>query len=204
MSKLITLPPGVAVYPALSRPDTKFDELGQYKANVKVPADKAQPFIAEIQKAAKAHLGKVLPKSDNACFKMVLDDEGEETGEVLFKVTVKNKRNRTTGKLWDRKPLLIDAKKKDLPTEVAVWGGSVIRVQAEIDEWIVKASGKKGLSLRPVVVQVLELVTGGGGSNADMSAFGEEEGYETDGDLGAFGADDDYAGGAASDSDDDY
>lgn len=167
---------GVAVYPALNRPDTKFDELGQYKADVKLSAEDAAPLIAKIQAVAKEHMGKVLPKAKNSAFEAVLNDEGEETGEVLFKIRVKNKLRKSDGKLWDRRPLVIDAKKNDLPVAVAIWGGTTMRVQFEVYPW--NTGAKKGISLQPIMVQVIDLVTGGGRGDAD--AFDEEDGYEAE------------------------
>lgn len=178
---LITFPKGVAVYPALNRPDTKYDELGQYKADFKVTSEVAEPFIKQLQKVAKDHTGRALPKAKNSVWYMELDDDGEETGMVVFKVRVKNKNRKSDGKLWDRRPLVIDAKKNDMPVDVAVWGGSVIRVQAEVYEW--QNNDKKGVTLQPVMVQVIELVTGG--SRGDSSAFDEEDGYETEETTGA-------------------
>ncbi|WP_421868797.1 hypothetical protein [Pararhizobium sp.] len=167
---------GVAVYPALNRPDTKFDELGQYKADVKLSAEDAAPLIAKIQAVAKEHMGKVMPKAKNSAFEAVLNDEGEETGEVLFKIRVKNKLRKSDGKLWDRRPLVIDAKKNDLPVAVAIWGGTTMRVQFEVYPW--NTGAKKGISLQPIMVQVIDLVTGGGRGDAD--AFDEEDGYEAE------------------------
>lgn len=167
---------GVAVYPALNRPDTKFDELGQYKADVKLSAADAAPLIAKIQAVAKEHMGKVMPKAKNSAFEAVLNDEGEETGEVLFKIRVKNKLRKSDGKLWDRRPLVIDAKKNDLPVAVAIWGGTTMRVQFEVYPW--NTGAKKGISLQPIMVQVIDLVTGGGRGDAD--AFDEEDGYEAE------------------------
>ncbi|WP_349434221.1 hypothetical protein [Pararhizobium sp. A13] len=167
---------GVAVYPALNRPDTKFDELGQYKADVKLSAEDAAPLISKIQAVAKEHMGKVMPKAKNSCFEAVLNDEGEETGEVLFKIRVKNKLRKSDGKLWDRRPLIIDAKKNDLPVAVAIWGGTTMRVQFEVYPW--NTGAKKGLSLQPIMVQVIDLVTGGG--RGDANAFDEEDGYEAE------------------------
>jgi hypothetical protein len=200
---IMTLPKGVAVFPALNRPDTKFDELGQYKADVKMSAKDAAPFVAEIQKVAKDHMGKALPKAKNSCFESVLDEDGEETGEVLFKVRVKNKLRKSDGKVWDRRPLIIDAKKKDMPVDVAIWGGSVIRVQLEVYPW--NTGAKKGISLQPIMVQVIDLKTGGG--RGDSSAFDEEDGYEAedeDTSVNKSAFDDEGDNGEAPDLDDDY
>ena len=183
--------PGVAQYVALNRPDTKFDELGQYKADIVMSADDAAPYIKQLQVRAKAHLGKALPAAKNSVFENVLDDEGNATGEVLFKIRVKNRLNKE-GKLWDRRPAAIDTKLKVLDADVAIWGGSVLKVKAEIYEWAF--GGKKGLSLQPLTVQVIELKTGKG-AGADISDFDEiDGGYEAD-----ESAHSDFAGDQASD-----
>lgn len=195
-----TLPKAPLVYPALSRPDTKFDPLGQYKSDVRVSAEEAAPYIAKIQERAKAHLGKVLPKSGNSVWKPVLDDNGEETGEVVFQIRVKNK-NRKDGKLWDRRPLVIDAKKNVVGSDVNPWGGTIARVQAEIYEW--EFGGKKGISLQPVIVQIIELKSGQGNA-PDVSDFDEEDGFATvDADTSDF-ADEDGDVNATSDNGADY
>lgn len=169
--ELITFPKGVAVYPALYKPDTRFDELGQYKADFKVPMAEAKPFMEKLQKIIKEHVGKAYPAKKNPFWEYELDKEtGEETGFVVFKVRAKNKISKKTGKVWDRKPPLINAKKQDLPDDCNPWGGSVIRVQGEV---YLYDQPKKGGRLDIVLVQVIELVTGG--SKADASAFDEEE-----------------------------
>lgn len=193
----MTFPKAEAVFPALSRPDTKFDELGQYKADFRLSESDAAPVIAKLQKIVKEHTGKAYPKKKNAMWYYEVDPEtGEETGFVIFKVRVKNKLRKSDGKLWDRKPLLIDAKKKDLPTAVNPWGGSVIRVQAEVYCY---TQPQKGVTLQPLVVQVIELVSGG--SKADTSDFDEEDGYEApENDTSDF---DDEDEGGSTDEDDD-
>lgn len=200
---LITFPKGTSVYPALNRPDTKFDELGQYKADFRLSAEEAEPYVKRLSEIWKAHTGKALKKSDNPLFYNELDDDGDETGNVVFKVRVKNRMTKK-GKLWDRKPLLIDSKKGEFPEDTAVWGGTVYRVQAEVYEWI--AANKKGISLQPVMVQIIELVSGSG--KGDTSAFDEEEGFSTPeeggGDSGAFDDDEDDLKGSDSGKQLDY
>jgi hypothetical protein len=177
----ITFPKAPLVYPALQRPDTKFDPLGTYKADVKLPREDAKPFMARIQERAKAHMGKAMKASENSVWKDELDDEGNSTGNVIFSIRVKNRTGKD-GKTWDRRPLLIDAKKA--PVDVNPWGGTIARVQAEVYEW--EFGGKKGLSLQPVVVQVIDLKTGKG-SEPQLDDFDEEEGFAaTAADLSSF------------------
>ena len=194
----ITLPKGIAVYPALSRPDTRFDELGAYKADVRIPADQAAPYMEKLAAIWKEHTGKKLNMADNMMFVVEEDDEGNETGNVIFKARVKNKMTKA-GKLWDRRPMVMDAKKAKLNTDVNVWGGSTIRVQVEPYAWI--AGTKKGVSLQPIIVQVIELVSGSGAG--DLGDFDEEDGYEFT-DEGPDTSDFDDGGSDTEDSSADY
>ncbi len=184
----ITFPKAPLVYPALSRPDTKFDPLGTYKADVKLTAAEAKPIQAKLQARAKAHTGKALKATENSLWKNEVDDDGNETGNVIFSIRVKNKVGKKDGKTWDRRPMLIDAKKK--PVDCNPWGGTIARVQAEIYEW--EFGGKKGVSLQPIVVQIIDLVTGEG-READLGEFDEEDGYSDDGDVDTSDFDDEDA-----------
>lgn len=178
------LPAGEAVYPALSRPDTKYNPLGDYKANTRVPKDDAKATIAALQKIAKDHIGKALPIKKNALWEFEVDNEtGEETGYVVFKIKAKNKQLKD-GSTWDRRPLIIDGKRNTVPASVAVWGGSRIRVKVEV--YCFKTKDGPGMSLQPVTVQVLKLVTGTGGQ-PDISGFDEDEdGYVIEEDTSDF------------------
>lgn len=196
-SQRVTIGPGRAVYPALRTPDTKFDELGQYKADLAIPLSEAEPLMKKLSDIHKAHTGKAPSKSSNTMWYLEEDKEtGEETGNVIFKCRVKN-RMRRDGQLWDRRPKLFSADLK--PVEVNPWGGTVMAVSAEVYEW--DAGGKKGVSLQPVGVQIIELVEGGGESAEDMG-FGKRDGFtagDVDDDLGG-----DFIPDGTEDEDGDY
>ena len=171
--KTMIIGPGIAQYPRLNNPDTKFDELGIYKADIVMSAEAAAPIMKALAVIFKAHTGKAPAKSGNTMWEPALDDEGEETGEILFKMRIKNRMSKKGG-VWDRRPLAIDAKKKPLDESIQIWGGSTLKSQVDVYEW--DAGGKKGVSLQPLVVQVLDLKTGSGAP--DLGAFDEEDGYE--------------------------
>ena len=177
----ITFPKAPLVYPALQRPDTKFDPLGSYKADVRLTTEEAKPVIARLQERAKAHMGKPFKVGTKGCpWRVETDDEGNPTGNVIFSIRVKNKVGKD-GKTWDRRPLLIDAKKQ--PVDVNPWGGTIARVQAEVYEW--EFNGK-GISLQPLVVQIIDLKTGTG-YEPQLDDFDEEDGYAaSDADLSSF------------------
>lgn len=170
----INLPKGVARFPSLARPDTKFNELGIYKANVAVPLEEAEATMKKLQAIAKEELGKALPKSDNMLWKMEIDDNGDETGMVMFKATVKNIRKKD-GEIWDRKPVQYDTELNRV-NEI-IYGGSELIVACDVRVW--EYSGKKGLTLQPTAVQIHKLVSP---SSVDENPFEKAEGgYVSDG-----------------------
>lgn len=180
----IALPLGRAIYPALKRPDTKFNELGIYKANVIVPLKEATSVMDQLTNIFKQHTGKAPAKGENTMWKMEVDeDTGEETGNVIFKCTVKNVV-RKNGELWDRRPKQFDAKMN--PIDVDPRSGTELYVSASVYAW--SAGGKKGVSLQPLAIQIINLVEGGGASG-DAFGFQEREGFEatTDNDNYNFG-----------------
>ncbi len=168
----LSTPVGFAVYPRLKTPDTKFDELGIYKADVAVPLADAEPLMQKLNAIFKAHTGKPPKKSENTMFYLETDSGGEETGNVVFKLRVKNRITKKSGELWDRRPKLFDAALK--PIDVNPWGGSKMVVSFDVYEW--DAGGKVGVSLQPAGVQIIELVTGGGPTASSMG-FAAQEGY---------------------------
>ncbi len=170
-SERISIGPGKAVYPRLMKPDTKFDELGAYKADLSIPLADAEPIMKKLQAVHKTHTGKAAKASENTMWYLETDSEGEETGNVVFKIRVKNRMTKK-GELWDRRPKQFDAALK--PIDVNPWGGSTMVVSAEIYPW--DTGSKKGVSLQPVGVQILDLVTGDGASGESMG-FGVQDGY---------------------------
>ena len=175
----ISIGPGKAVYPRLGQPDTKFDELGQYKADVSMPLADAEPIMETLSKAFKAHTGKPPKKADNTMWYFETNEDGEETGNVVFKCRVKNKLRKRDGQLWDRKPKLFDASLK--PVDVNPFGGSTYVVSAEVYCWT--AGAKTGVSLQPLGVQIIELVSGSGPSASSMG-FKAQEGFTAQNEYG--------------------
>jgi hypothetical protein len=171
----ISLPLGRAIYPSLKIADTKFHELGQYKCNVSVPIKEASGTMDKLTSIFKEHTGKPPIKTDNTMWKMEIDaDTGEETGNVIFKCAVKNVQRRD-GELWDRRPKQFDAKMN--PVNLDPFGGTEMYVSASVYAW--SAAGKKGVSLQPMAVQIINLVERSGG-NAEGFGFQAQEGFQSE------------------------
>jgi len=166
---VFTTPKGIAQYPWLSKPDTKFNEEGEYKVNLILSKKEAAPVIEQINAAfaenfkiqEKEH-GKDI-KTANPPYMDELDDDNKPTGNVIIKFKSKA--------LYA--PAIFDAK-GNVMKDSNIWGGSEIRVNGSIAPYYVKLIGA-GVALRLRAVQVIQYVEGGTGS-ADRFGFEEVDG----------------------------
>jgi hypothetical protein len=190
-NKMFTTPKGIAAYPWLTKPDTKFKQAGEFSIRLKVPADEATGLVKLIEEAREANFAAVkadnpkksIKKADPPC-KPELDDEGNETGNLLFNfkqgAIIKTKDGETikvTIKIFDAKGRPIVGK--------IVGAGSTVKVAFQLNPFYTAQIGA-GISLRLKAVQVIDLIEPQGGS-ASSYGFGEEDGgYEFDGEDVAF------------------
>ena len=63
MNKTFTTPKGVAYFPYISQPDTKFDEAGVYKVNLCLPKEEAEPVIKLINAEIVGGIKGLMEKS---------------------------------------------------------------------------------------------------------------------------------------------
>lgn len=190
--KPLRSPKGTLVFPALIRPDTKFDSNGQYKADLALTPDtnpKHAEFINQLRTWYKAHTGKVHPKNPasdnkNALYYIETDkDTDEPTGRVVVKFRVKNKISKKTGELWDRQPALADSRGNLIEgRKPKIGGGTVGYVSFEKYAGVVPGGGDRYISLQPVLFQIIELVTyeGRARTAADYGVEAEEDGWVAD------------------------
>lgn len=193
-----TTPRGIAKYPRLNEPDTKFDAEGVYTTKLVLPGELAQPVIdklkavaavalkdaktqleAELAEAKGEKKGKLKKqraelKQADMPFKPVFDDDGNETGSFEFNFKMKAKRtDKKTQKVIEMAPAFFDAQGVKLKTAPSVWGGTEMKVSCQLVPFYTAAVGA-GVSLRLRAVQIIKLVSGGGG-NAQDHGFGAEE-----------------------------
>ena len=193
-------PKGIASYPHLTKPDTKFNPDGEYKVSLIVAGDvasKAIDFLTEQHEAAVAQV-----KKENAG-KRVKESElpfiENDDGTVTFKFKLKAKVTPKKGDPFEQKPALFDAKGKPLTGEPKVGGGSTIKVCYEVVPYYTAIAGA-GVSLRLKAVQIIELKEYSGGGNAESYGFCEEDGFEAgEDDTPTFAADEPTAGGEEAD-----
>ena len=193
----ITTPRGVLIYPHLTEADTKFVKPdGEYhtKFALQADSDEANALIetlegilndyieanpdkltaAKLKKAARADL-----------YEEEVDDEGEETGRIIFKFKLKAKV-KTKTKEWDQQPRLFDGNLTPVPEGVNPWTGSEGKISSEVFPYYMETSKTFGLSLRCNAVQLLKLVQGQG---KDAKSFGfdsEDDSYTSDAGAAGF------------------
>ena len=86
MNKTFTTAKGIAYYPYISAPDTKFDEQGHYKVNLCLSEEDAQPVIEVIKqtvvegiKALKKEKPNMEIKQAPLPFSKEVDEDGNPT-----------------------------------------------------------------------------------------------------------------------------
>ena len=180
---LLKTPAGVAVYPHLTKPDTRFVPEGQYQVKLRIPSEEAQDLIAQLDAAFAAAQETAKEKNQGKKIKEATkpyvieeDDEGNETGNIVVSFKCKAQITDKQGNVRVNSPKLFDSKNKEFPKDEEIWGGSTLRVAFNAVPYYTAMAGA-GISLRLKAVQVIELVSGGGGGNGASYGFGEEDGY---------------------------
>lgn len=172
-------PAGIAQYPYLSAPDTKFNPDGDYKVNLEVSGEdaaKLTTFLDEqhelaVAEAKKGNPGKKIKEGD---LPYTVNDE---TGKVAFKFKLKAKVHPKNGDSFEQRPALFDAKGKPLGTDTKIGGGSKLKTSFELVPYYTAIAGA-GVSLRLKAVQVIDLVEYSSGGSGESYGFGKEDGYE--------------------------
>lgn len=185
MTKFVT-PKGVAVWPHLNKPDTKFNAEGEYTVKLRLPAAEATGLIAQLEKIRddyKDEAAKQDPKVARYNLAPVydeeVDDQGNLTGNYLFKFKQKAIIKTRKGDTLRMKVALFDAQRQ--PTSAQVGGGSIIKVAGVAFGYAMPTTKMVGVSLRPEAVQIIELQQRGGNAAA---MFDVEDGYVASGDDG--------------------
>jgi len=210
-------PKGIAIWPRLNAPDTKFDADGVFSAKLAFDGDDAaaNTLIKKLKGIRDEAFKQYI--SENPKFKKVakvvdffhpeLDEEGDETGRTLMNFKMKHKVTaKKTQKVYLMKPTIINAKKAVLKNPPNIGGGSVLKVSFEVNPYFNAKDKEFGLSLRLVAVQIIELVEFGGNAAA-ANDFDDEDGYDGEGAEGTEDGEDeaeDGEEGAEDEGDGDY
>lgn len=178
MKNTITTPVGIARYPHLNRPDTKFDDVGVFKVNLEMSTEDAEPFLKQIEALFAEYLPAKLAEINN---RLVMEGLPKKTklkhhaapweendGMTQLKLKVKAMGKTKAGEEYSRQPKLFAADGQ--PLEANIGGGSKLKVAVVPYFWYTASLGA-GITLQPKAVQVLDLVTWGDGGGASAYGF---------------------------------
>lgn len=192
-----TLPRGTMIYPKLITPDTKFKVEGEYSVKVRMAEDApgVQRIINLIDEGAAASLEAAKENAKTPAEKKkwetkylpyayVEDENGDRTGEVEFKATMKASGvSKKTGKPWKMEPRLFDGKgaaitgkKRD---SLRIGNGSVGIVSFTIQPYAPTTQIGASVKLALEAVQLIS-VSQGGGSADDYGFEKQDDGFDSD------------------------
>ena len=178
-----TSPKGIAMWPWLNTPDTKFNPDGEYKVNLRIPTEEAEPLMGQIRGWLEEYKVDQIKKDPKLSrfgisypYEEEIDDQGNLTGFTIFKFKQKAKIQTRDGSVLSMKVALFDAKRN--PTTVRVGGGSVLKVHALALPYAMNSTKLFGMSLKPMSVQIINLTEVE--ITTASSIFDEEDGYEAD------------------------
>jgi len=180
-NKTYATPKSTAVFPWITKPDTRFDAAGTYKTGLAFEED--APFLAELEEIVEAEKVKLrksgkLTKAKEGRFHMPIkpettknaEGEYEETGRLV--VTFKSKAQWPDGSPKEMK--VFDAKGKAMKG-VNVFGGAEIKVAFSASGY--SHGANVGVALYMNAVQVINLASKQ--DTGESFGFGVEEGgYE--------------------------
>lgn len=184
--------------------DTRYVPEGEYSIQVTLPEAEATEVCEQFNsmiEAKRAEAVKDNPKLTNVLsthqpFEMDTDEAGTPTGDIVFKAKMKARVKSKDGKVYEQKPMVVDAKKTPLDGSTLIGNGSVVKIAVEPFAYMMPATKTVGVTLRLKAVQVIDIVEYG---NNAASIFEEEDGFVTaavqkDDALDVFGGDADAEG----------
>ena len=206
--EMFTTPRGVFIYPHLTEADTKFVKPdGEYHTKFALSPEDSKPFIKTVKKVLKDYIkanekelspAKIKKAGRADIYEEEVNDEGEETGQFIFKFKLKAKVETKT-KSWLQQPRLFDSSAQPIKGEINIWTGSEGKVNVELFPYYMATTKTFGVSLRCVGAQILKLVEGEGRSAESMGFGAEDDGYTSA--EGGFEDEDEAGGEDAGDAD---
>lgn len=177
MSKAYSFsPPGIASFPWVNVPDTKFNAEGLYKVDLVLSGDEASTLRSKIDKAIDAAFEEITkemtPKEAKSYqksfpYEVEEDDEGRLTGKTIFKFRQNATITLKSGEKKSIKIALKDATGLNDTTE-RVTGGSTVRICYTTRPY--KAASSKTISVRLDFAAVQLIKLGGGSSGITFDA----------------------------------
>ena len=162
-------------------PDTRFVPEGEDSIQVVMPEAESVAVCEQLETLVDQEYDKSVKDkpalkanlSKRAVFEKEVDQNGNETGNVVFKTKLKAAIKSKDGRVYHQKVSVVDAKKQPLDPATAVGNGSLVKVAVEPFPYMMQSTKQVGVSLRLKAVQVIDLVEYGNVADA----FDEEDGY---------------------------
>ena len=156
-------PVGVAVYPRLNEPDTKFDPNGVFSVTLRLNAEEGTAFLGRLEKKLEAYYEEQVKLARKPSLKkaslphaLTIGDDGAETGEHEFKFKLKHNVTTRAGKSWTQRPKLFDSELKGF-TGPVIGGGSELILNFSPITYYTPTLGC-GITLRLKAAQVIKFV----------------------------------------------
>lgn len=178
---------GIAVYPHLTKPDTKFNADGDYKVSLRLPAgsqlktakgESCGTFEDFITQQCEAELQKAKDEGKAKARQEEPFEIDEETGDIKVNFKLGAKVTTKSGESFTQKPMIVDSKGKPFKGDY-VGGGSKIKISFETIPYFMASTKVASVSLRMKAVQILELATGG--PSYESAGFEIEDGFDASG-----------------------
>lgn len=178
-------PKGVAQYPHLNKPDTKFNSEGEYTVSLvyDLHSEEAQDAQKKLDAIAAQFESEADEEIHDLHIPYIID---EEAGTLTVKF--KQKAFFYEGKKILPKPAFFDAKGKPMEEIPLIRGGSELKavaglrytVMTETDRKTKKKENILYVSIQPKAFQIISISEGGGGNFGfeEEEGFSQDEGYE--------------------------
>lgn len=169
--KTFTTEVGVAEYPYLFKPDTKFKADGEYSVKLVLSEEDAKEHVDRYEKVIKKHMEEkgTDKRSPYNQYKKV-------DGGVQFKFKMNAKIKGKNGSDYEQRPKIYDSEANLITKDLACYTGSKMKIAYQIYPYFNNMLGA-GLSLMLSSAQITELVTTPPeGKSGSSSPFKKEKG----------------------------
>ncbi len=188
MSNTIITPSGIARWPWLTEPNTKFNEKGTYSCDLIISEEEGKVLEKEIKKRLKVFYDQQLQSTGKSKLKLAqlpirpFDDEEGDYDDNRWLVRAKQDAvftNRSKTKEYKAKIVQYDSKKNVVHEKIG--NGSILKLAVEPYFWYTPSLGV-GCSLRLQAVQIHELKSYEGPTKTESFGFtSEQTGFVSDG-----------------------
>lgn len=185
----LTTPIGIAKYPSLNTPDTRFESQqakgGEYHVDLRIEEDEARPMVEKLEQLLaewvttanaerKKEKKKPLQVFSSKPWSVEYDEEGNPSGYYILKIKRGAQWKDRDGNVQKNTLRFFDANGEGLTSlDEKIGGGSKLRVAFNVRGWVAPIG--IGLALDILAVQIVELSSWGGGGDTDFG-FGAVEG----------------------------